>query len=579
MQVPHLIFLLVDDLGHANVGFHRTETTPPAEVQTPNIDSLARSGTILERHYVYRLCTPSRSSFLSGRFPVHVTEKLLNPEKPDAGIPRNMTTIGTVMQRAGYFTAQVGKWDAGMATPTHTPRGRGFNTSLGYFGHKNDYWTKGIMQSDCLGHGEPYGTLKDLWDGDGPASIVEGEFEEHTFRERALKIVQTHRMRLEAESAVGAPHTPLFLLYTPHVAHCPLQVPQPYIDRFEPLTAHNDEGECVAQTNPHFCPMCTGPTPSWPANKTYPCRALYAAMVSFLDETVGLLMGELSVAQGDGRGGGHGGGESRSMLEDSLIVFSSDNGGPIKLDESAASNFPLRGGKYSDLEGGVRAAAFVAGGAVPKAFRGTRSQVVMHIADWYATFAFLAGLPYPTDEAAAASGLPPLDSANAWPALFSDPSTGTDMAARFTHAELPLSSRALLDARSGLKLLFGSQHSSGWQGPSYPNASSALHDPSKALLDCTRGCLYNVTADPTELHDLAATMPGAVEAMAHRLAVLSRRFFNNSDVGVDSCPPNVLPPGLPCACWVADRRYGGVLGPYQEVLVPTSLARSNPTVP
>ena len=170
---PHLVMILVDDLGHGNVGFHRTEADPPPEVATPNIDTLVSKGMVLDRHYVFKMCTPSRSSFLSGRFPVHVTQKLREPEEPNAGVPRNMTGIGRVLKGAGYSTHQVGKWDAGMATPTHTPKGRGFDTSLGYFEHKNDFWTKGIMQSECLKAGAGYSNLTDLWDTDGPGQVLE----------------------------------------------------------------------------------------------------------------------------------------------------------------------------------------------------------------------------------------------------------------------------------------------------------------------------------------------------------------------------------------------------------------------
>ena len=73
---------------------------------------------------------------------------------------------------------------------------------------------------------------------------------------------------------------------------------------------------------------------------------------------------------------------ARAMYDNTLVVLSSDNGGPIGLAESGSNNWPLRGGKYADLEGGVRATAFISGGLVPAALRGTSSSVVMHIADW-----------------------------------------------------------------------------------------------------------------------------------------------------------------------------------------------------
>lgn len=211
----------------------------------------------------------------------------------------------------------------------------------------------------------------------------------------------------------------------------------------------------------------------------------------------------------------------------------------------------------------MRATAFASGGLVPAALRGTTSSVVMHIADWYATFASLAGLPFPSDKHAAASGLPPIDSVNAWPALL-----GT--AAPRTHDEIPLSDAALLDAVSGLKWLKGNQSPSGWQGPRYPNASSHANDPNFALACGTAGCLFNVSADPHELHDLAAQMPDVAQRMSTRLAALAKDFFDNDDKGVDACPAGVVPEGMPCACWLGRHHYGGTLGPFQEVAVSLS---------
>ena len=73
--------------------------------------ALAAEGVLLDRLYVYHMCTPSRSSFLSGRLPVHVEVALPNPEDPNQGVPRNMTTIAARLRRApaGYQTHVVGK--------------------------------------------------------------------------------------------------------------------------------------------------------------------------------------------------------------------------------------------------------------------------------------------------------------------------------------------------------------------------------------------------------------------------------------------------------------------------------------
>ena len=91
----------------------------------------------------HRYCSPTRSSLQSGRLPINVNVlnadmSSWNPADPVsgfAGIPRNMTGISAVMREGGYATHMVGKWDAGMATPDHTPAGRGYDTSLIYFHH------------------------------------------------------------------------------------------------------------------------------------------------------------------------------------------------------------------------------------------------------------------------------------------------------------------------------------------------------------------------------------------------------------------------------------------------------------
>ena len=140
---PHVFLLLVDDWGWANVGMHALAGAE-REVVTPNIDAVVASGVELTRGYAYRFCSPSRSALNSGRLPVHVNTQnampdVHNPSDPlggFAGIPRNMTGLGSVMKEGGYFTAQVGKWDAGMATYDHTPHGRGYDFSLAYFHHE-----------------------------------------------------------------------------------------------------------------------------------------------------------------------------------------------------------------------------------------------------------------------------------------------------------------------------------------------------------------------------------------------------------------------------------------------------------
>merc|ERR1711934_775430 len=84
--------------------------------------------------------------------------------------------------------------------------------------------------------------------------------------------------------------------------------------------------------------------------------------------------------------------------------------------EAGASNWPLRGGKYSMWEGGIRVNAFASGGYLPAKVQGTKLEGIIHIADWYGTLCGLAGVS-PQDAEAEASGLPPVDSFDMWPML------------------------------------------------------------------------------------------------------------------------------------------------------------------
>ena len=139
---PDLIFVLVDDWGFANVGYHRDATWPGNnETRTPNIDRLALGGLRLERNYVFKYCSPTRSALQTGRNPIHVNvinsdirqHNTADAESGMQGAARSFTGIAEKLRGVGYATAQVGKWNAGMAHESQTPSGRGYDSSLFYF--------------------------------------------------------------------------------------------------------------------------------------------------------------------------------------------------------------------------------------------------------------------------------------------------------------------------------------------------------------------------------------------------------------------------------------------------------------
>ena len=265
-------------------------------VQTPRIDGLVKQGIELNRHYTFKFCSPSRSAFQSGRNPIHVNvlnvePSYINTNDPVsgfAGIPRNMTGIAEKMKQGGYKTHMIGKWDVGMATPDHTPQGRGYDTSLHYFHHCNDYWRSTVSQ--CGIKREP---VQDLWVSNssysgpayslannvkqcaptskhsinfGPDAPLDCVYEDELFGKEVIQRINEHDV-----------NTSLFLFYAPHSVHMPLQIPYEYEQRFDFITD------------------------SWE-------RKIYAAMVNYMDTIVGQIEDTL---------------KSKNMWNNTLIVFSS----------------------------------------------------------------------------------------------------------------------------------------------------------------------------------------------------------------------------------------------------------------
>jgi len=181
-------------------------------------------------------------------------------------------------------------------------------------------------------------------------------------------------------------------------------------------------------------------------------RRFYHAMVYFVDEAIGNVTKKL---------------KTEGLWDNTLIVLHADNGGPIV---QGANNYPLKGGKFSNWEGGVRVNAFVSGGLLPKAVRGTKQEALIAGWDWYATYAAIAGAD-PTDWKAAAAGLPPHDSLNMWPLISGQ------------NATCPRTELALGDDQKGstivgglveqrFKVIVGANGQAGWPGQKWPNASS-----------------------------------------------------------------------------------------------------------
>ena len=100
---PNVLFVVIDDLGHDDVGFRSRE------IKTPVIDGLAAAGVVLENYYVQDVCSPSRATFMTGRYAMHHTIVDWIPPASAYGLPLNETTMAQMFGKAGYACHMSGK--------------------------------------------------------------------------------------------------------------------------------------------------------------------------------------------------------------------------------------------------------------------------------------------------------------------------------------------------------------------------------------------------------------------------------------------------------------------------------------
>ncbi|XP_023287942.1 arylsulfatase B [Orussus abietinus] len=145
---PHIVVIIADDLGWNDVGFHGSNQIP-----TPNIDALAYYGVILNRHYVLPTCTPSRTAFLTGRYPIRAGMQgyPLKAGEP-RGIPLDTVLLPEHLRRMGYSTHLVGKWHVGYFSENYTPARRGFDDFRGYYNGYIQYFNYTITQQNRTGY-------------------------------------------------------------------------------------------------------------------------------------------------------------------------------------------------------------------------------------------------------------------------------------------------------------------------------------------------------------------------------------------------------------------------------------------
>lgn len=411
---PNIVYLLVDDLGSADVGFNGSK-----EIRTPNIDRLAREGTILGSYYVQPVCSPTRAALLTGRYATHTgVYTVVRPGAP-WGLPLAERTLPQALREAGYTTAICGKWHLGEFQPEYRPTRRGFEHQYGHMFGALDYFTH---QRDGIHD----------WYRDDQPNHDEG-YTTHLVAREACRLIR--------EQPAGKP---LFLYVPFNGVHAPHQVPEKYKAEYPNLTG-------VRQT--------------------------MAGMISAVDEAVGQITAAL---------------EERGLRKNTLILFSSDNGGPGP--GRVTMNTPLRAGKGTLYEGGVRVCAFATWpGQIPA---GTVNREPIHAVDWYPTLLKLAGAP--------ASQKLPVDGLDVWPTLTAK--------SRSPHDAILLagnSPRKVALRMGDWKLLLNASEVDDEDAPAAGKPAGAGNP--------ERVELYNLAEDLGETKDLSAARPEVVEKLRKRL--------------------------------------------------------------
>ncbi|XP_022829572.1 arylsulfatase B [Spodoptera litura] len=467
------------------------------QIPTPNIDALAYSGLVLQNYYVTPICTPSRAALMTGKYPIHtgMQHSVIRGEEP-RGLPLSEKILPQYLKDLGYKTHLVGKWHLGHYKREYLPLSRGFDTHLGFWTGKIDLYDHTNMEIGTWGF--------DFRRGYEVAYDLFGKYATDIYTNEAVKLVEAHNKS-----------EPLFLMVAHSAMHSGnpsefLRAPDDVVDKF----AHIKDTQ----------------------------RRKYAGMLTKLDESVGKVVKSLS---------------QKGLLDNTIILFSTDNGGPAAgFNNNAASNYPLKGVKNTLWEGGVRGAALLWSPLIKKPSRVANQ--TFHIADWLPTLYSAAG--------GETSVFKNLDGYDLWEALSNDlPSQRTKIVHNiddiFGSASITVDNWKLhkgtnyngtkdywfgptgRDGEYNVDLLYKSYAGVAINNiTTLPNkerimsirdASTIKCNSAKPINECKplkAPCLFDIQEDPCELKNLADEKPDILQALMSEL----------ERINATAVPPNNL---------------------------------------
>lgn len=447
---PNIIFILADDLGWSDLGCYGSTFN-----ETPNLDALAKQGmSFTDAYAASSVCSPTRASIITGKYPARLRltnwlpgrankagQKLNQPDSHQLLAPGEFT-LAKALKEGGYRTAFIGKWHLG-ESPDCWPEHQGFDVNIA-----------GCGAGQPPSYFSPYG-FPNL--SDGPR----GEYLNDRLTEEAVKFIR---------SSEGKP----FFLYLSHYAvHMPLQA------KSDDVRKYMSKADGLSLKEPEFI------TDHGVKVQQQQKNPIYGAMVGSLDESVGHILGKL---------------QELGLETNTIVIFTSDNGGLSSAEFAATSNLPLRGGKGWAYEGGIREPLIIRWPGVTQP--GSVSSTPVTSADFYPTFLEMAGLSVPKKQQLDGNSI-----------------------------VLALQGKAFFER----PLFWHYPHYSN-QGGS-PNGAVRLGD--FKLIEWYENMnteLYNLKKDPGEHHDLTATMPdkaAELRGLLHRWRSSTKAQMPTRNSGYD----------------------------------------------
>ncbi len=309
---PNIVFILADDLGWGELGCYGSTFN-----ETPHLDQLAREGVRMTQAYAAApVCSPYRASLLTGQYPArHGLLDYLRPTTANPLSPRHVT-IAERLKAAGYVTGMIGKW--------HLSGYRYHKAPIELRATDHGFDEELVTEIKGVGNGAnffPYifRTQPISWNSAGKDKLLPGkEYLVDRMNHEAVRFIERHREKP-------------FFLYLSHFAPHSILNGRP--DLVEKYRRKHPPGKSTSSR----CHLCqdTGlegdPLNHWAGDH----NPHLAAMIEGIDQGVGMIVKKL---------------EELRLSKDTLIIFTSDNGGELKV----TSNAPLRGGKSQLFEGGIR---------------------------------------------------------------------------------------------------------------------------------------------------------------------------------------------------------------------------------